>query len=134
MNKEKMNPVKNNEDGILTKLFRKVVFETGFINNLSYFINRYIKGGGKKNKATISKIILDGEMTWKSFIFLIFEVLKAKKMSVKITVTHVNDMVTEHEVIVTPREEKDVDDDVKETINEDLKQNRGTDKRKKTKK
>jgi len=72
-----MKAVQSSEDGILTKIFRKILMETGFINSIPYFINRYT---GKKNKASISRLVIDGEMTWNSFTFFLLEILKAKKV------------------------------------------------------
>jgi len=78
-----LNPIQSSEDGILTKLFRMIIMETGFINSISYFINRY---SGKKSKTTISKLVLDGEMTWNSFTSLIIEVLRAKYFNLIVTI------------------------------------------------
>ena len=78
-----LNPVQSSEDGMLTKLFRMVLLETGFINSISYFINRY---KGVKSKTTISKLVLDGEMTWNSFTSLLIDVLKAKHFNFIVTI------------------------------------------------
>ena len=78
-----LNPIQSSEDGILTKLFRKIIIETGFINSINYFISRY---SGNKSKTTISKLVLDGEMTWNSFTFLIIDVLKAKYITLTVTI------------------------------------------------
>ena len=80
---KEMKNIKSNEDGILAKLFRKVIIETGFINSINYFINRY---NGKKSRATISRLILDGEMTWNSFTFLIITILKAKSIELLVSI------------------------------------------------
>ena len=114
MLKSKMKPISTNEDGILTNLFRNIITETGLINSLPFLISRYIRNGGKKNKATIGKIIIDGEMTWKSFIFLIFEISRIKKMDIKLTLTHADDSTSEHELEVTPLVKKEGKDVVSE--------------------
>jgi hypothetical protein len=81
---KEMNSIKSSEDGILTKLFRKILVETGFINSINYFINRY---KGNKSRTTIGRLILDGEMTWNSFTFLAIEILKAKELTMDIAMT-----------------------------------------------
>ena len=97
-----MKPVSSAEDGILTSIYRKIIIDTGTINSLGFFITRYIKNKGSKNKATVTKITLDGEMTWKSFVFLIFEIHRVKKMKIKITLTPDVGVETEHELEFTP--------------------------------
>jgi len=72
-----MLPIQSNEDGILTRLFRKMIIETGFINSINYFINRY---KGNKSRTTVSRLIINGEMTWNSFTFIILVILKAKEI------------------------------------------------------
>ena len=107
------------EDGMLTKLFRKIIFDTGLVNSLGYFLNRYNRKIGKKNKASIVKIINSKGMSWKSFVFLIFEVLQVRKMNIKITLTHLSGEVTEHDMDFIPPKQID-----KESKNEPTKSKR----------
>jgi len=101
--RKKLKPILTTEDGLLSKLFRKVIFDTGKINTLKYDIDKYLKKGGNKVKSSILKNVVDGEMTWKVFIFLIFEILKFKKITLKIVVTHESNIVTEHSLEVKPK-------------------------------
>jgi len=91
-----MKKPSNLEDGMLTKLFRKILFDTGIVNNIGTYINSYVRSGGKKSKSQINKIILDEGMSWKSFIFLIFDVLRITKLDIKIKLHHESGEVTEH--------------------------------------
>jgi len=100
--KEKFESVSNTENGILTKLFRMIIFDTGLINKIPYNINRYIRNGGKKNKATISRLILSGEMSWRSFIFLLFDILRVKKCTFKVTLEYDVGPSSEHEISISP--------------------------------
>ena len=74
-----MKSIQQNEDGVLTKMFRKIIMETGYVNTIVYFINRY---KGKKNKASIYKLVLDGELTWNSFTFLLITILKSEDLTI----------------------------------------------------
>ncbi|RLF08138.1 MAG: hypothetical protein DRJ64_01620 [Thermoprotei archaeon] len=96
---KEMSPIQSNEDGILSKLYRKVLIETGFINSVNYFINRY---DGKKNRTTISRLILSGEMTWNSFTFLTLTILQAKYIELEITIKKDGETHT-----VTVKQERD---------------------------
>jgi len=93
---DKFKPVSKNEDGILTSLFRNMLVKSGLIPYLSFRINEYVRNGGSKNKASIFKIIFNGEMTWKSFMFLIFDILKVEKMTISIKLQLNKDKTVEH--------------------------------------
>jgi len=110
---KEMSPIQSSEDGILTKLFRKILIETGFINSINYFINRYV---GTKNRTTISRLILAGEMTWNSFTFLLLRVLKAHYIILILKVTKNNKIY----VISTKKKQEDYKE---KTSGEILKQN-----------
>lgn len=106
--KKKFKAISNTEDGLLSKLFREILNSTGKINTIIYDVNKYVKRGGSKVKSSVLKNVIDGEMTWKSFIFLLFDVLKFKKIVLKITLTHDSGIETEHELVVTPKKENKV--------------------------
>ena len=92
----------NTANGVLTKMFRKIIFDTGLVRSLMYFIDKYKAEGGERAKTSIVKTITDSEMTWKYFIFLLFEVLKAKKVTFKIDIEWPNDKITSHELEIEP--------------------------------
>lgn len=93
---EKMKTPSDLEDGMLTKMFRKVLFDTGIINNIRRYMNRYVRKGGKRTKSQITKLILENGMSWKSFTFLIYEVLGVVRMDITLKLYHQNGEVTEH--------------------------------------
>ena len=92
----------NTANGVLTKMFRKIIFDTGLVRSLMYFIDKYKAEGGERAKTSIVKTITDSEMTWKYFIFLLFEVLRAKKVTFKIEVEWANEKITTHELEIEP--------------------------------
>lgn len=92
----------NTANGVLTKMFRKIIFDTGLVRSLMYFIDKYKAEGGERAKTSIVKTITDSEMTWKYFVFLIFEVLKAKKITFKIEIEWPNSKLTTHELDIEP--------------------------------
>jgi len=92
-----MLPIQSSEDGILTKLFRKMIIETGFINSINYFINRY---KGNKSRTTLSRLIINGEMTWNSFTLLILVVLRAKELRFGVSIKHDGKTFSNHVTMV----------------------------------
>jgi len=97
-----VNKIANTPNGILTRMFRKIIFETGLVRSLMHFIDRYRAEGGERVKTTIVKDITSSELTWKAFIFLLFEILKVKKINFKIEITWPNDNETAHELEISP--------------------------------
>ena len=93
---ENMKKPSDFEDGMLTKLFRNIITSTGIINNIGSYMNAYVRKGGKKPKSQITKLILDEGMTWKSFIFLIFEVLRVVRIDITLNLHYENGEVSEH--------------------------------------
>ena len=83
--KNKFKPISNTEEGLLTRLFRSVIFETGFVHTLEDRIKDYIRKGGARKKASIEKEILEGRISWKSFIFLLYEILPLYDVSLTLT-------------------------------------------------
>lgn len=116
-----MKPVHKTEQGVLTSLFRTSMTETGLINSLDYHVKAYKNAGGKKNTSTIVKDMVEGEMTWKSFMFMYFQVLKVEELTFTlemkqrtgITSTHVIDIssaVKENKATTTNTVDKDKDE------------------------
>lgn len=102
------------ENGILAKLFRKVIIETGLVFNIKSNVNTYILENIKykrdgKPRSSVLGLINSGSMTWKSFVFLIYEILKIKKMTITVKLQHDNkgDVITNHEIFVTPNTRKE---------------------------
>jgi len=100
---KKLKDISSTEDGLLTKLFREVMFGTGRINTISSDISKYILKGGTKAKASVQNNVIDSEMSWKTFVFLIFEILQMKKMTLTVEVEHDSGIVTTHSVVTVAK-------------------------------
>jgi len=117
----KFKDTANNENGLLAKLFRNILFETGAINDLRYKINRYINAGGVLTKGSILNKIQHKEMTWNTFVMLLFNILKVKKMTLKITLEHDTGIVTEHTLVTTAKKKSNK---ANENVREDTNKNK----------
>lgn len=127
------DPVSNKDSGVLAKLWRKVVLESKLENSLNYLADRYVKRSEpmssrvatvkRRTKSTVMKNITDGDMTIKTFLDLVFNLLGAKKLTISIKITYPNGTESVHSVPISNDElsEKDfvdeevVDSPVKET-------------------
>jgi len=89
------------EDGILADLFRKVIIDLGYVNNMKSLITAYKRRGGRKSSATVTRLVFDGELTWKSFVFLLFHIIHVKKAVITIKLEHESGIVSEHSTEVT---------------------------------
>ena len=107
----KLKDINSTEDGLLSKLYRQIIFDTGKINTLKYDINKYIKNGGAKVKSSVLSSVIASEMTWKNFIFLLFEIHKFKKIKFTITITHDSGIETEHSLVATPKDKSKTKDE-----------------------
>jgi len=101
--KDRLKDVTATEDGLLTALYRKVMFETGKLNEVQGDIKTYILSGGNKVKGSILSSIIEGEMTWKTLLFLLFEISRFKKITLSITVEDENNTVTTHSIVSIPK-------------------------------
>lgn len=90
-------PVSNNESGVLAKLWRKIITENNYLPALDLLVRRYmeendiaagrIKNVKRKTKTTVVSNITATEMTFKTFLDLVFNLLKAKRLDISIKVT-----------------------------------------------
>ena len=78
----------SDEHGILAKLWRKILLENKLINQLLFNINRYERTPGpkKKNKSVIIKSVIDPRISFKTFLFLLFEILRVKKVKLRVEI------------------------------------------------
>lgn len=127
------DPVSNKDSGVLAKLWRKVVLESKLENSLNYLADRYVKRSEpmssrvatvkRRTKSTVMKNITDSDMTIKTFLDLVFNLLGAKKLTISIKITYPNGTESVHSVPINNNElsEKDfvdeevIDSPVKET-------------------
>lgn len=104
-------PVSNSESGILAAIWRKLIKDNGLMNALHLLVNRYIsetdpthgrvKNIKRRNKSTLIGNICSSEMTFKTFIDLIFNLLKAVKLDLHIRVTFSSGKAIETHVTIT---------------------------------
>ena len=94
---------------ILSKLFRKIITETGEVNRAEALLNTYLansvdeKTGKKKDKSAAITSVVSECMTWKTFMDLITNYLKVKKITIVVKLDHGNDrngnpVITVHEI------------------------------------
>jgi len=115
--KIKFDPLDNNREGsILVKLWRNILKETNLINAIEYLVDRYtnksnasIKMVKKKTKSSLIKNVSATDMTWKTFVDLIFNVLNVKKMTISVKLQYPNGKESIHSVVV---EDKNIKHDI----------------------
>lgn len=102
-------PVSSNEPGVLAMLWRKIITENNLTHSLNILINKYlesntinqrVKNLKRKNRSTLIDNITASEMSIKTFLYLIFRVLRAKKLEISIKITFSNDRETIHGVTI----------------------------------
>ena len=104
------------EHGVLKKLLNKIIFDNNLENKLAFLISRYDRrrdASKKKSKTVIVNELTSDRISFKNFIFLVFEILRAKKMTIKVELEFSN-KTTEHHIVVRPEStnnEKDNDDE-----------------------
>jgi len=95
MKKKEGAPI-TDEGSMLANFFSKILFDTGKINSYRRYVNSYIRRGGKKTKSQINKLVIDDSISWKSFVFLIFEILHVSKLTITIKLEYPNEDATDH--------------------------------------
>lgn len=103
-------PPNKNESGVLAALWRKILIENNFMPALGMLVSRYLKDQEakegrvknlrKKNRSTVVNNIAATEMTFKTFLDLIFNLLKVKRCDISIKLTYHNGNTSTHSVSV----------------------------------
>lgn len=111
--------ISNNESGVLAKLWRKILIENNLENALPLLINMYIKNNDetdgrsltvkKKNKSTLTSNITATDMTFKTFLDLVFRLLKVTKIDISVKLTFSNGRETTHSVSAIPANNQQLD-------------------------
>lgn len=104
------------EHGILKKLLNKIIFENNLENKLAFLISKYDRrrdASKKKSKTVIVNELTSNRISFKNFVFLVFEILRAKKMTIKVELEFSN-KTTEHEIVVYPESMNNKDEDEKD--------------------
>lgn len=122
------NETSNNESGVLAKLWRKIIDDKHLKDALPYFVSRYIKGYSitsgdvksikRKTRSTIVNNICATEMTFKTFLDLIFNFLCMKKVDITITLTAHNDETSTHTISLSGEITKSQSEVLDNTIGE----------------
>ena len=102
----------NDEHGFLKKLLNKVIFENNLEDKLAYLITLYDRRrdvSKKKTKSVIVNHLTDKAISFKTLVFIIFEVLRAKKMTISITIDWGKKQTT-HTVDIRPESEGQYDE------------------------
>ena len=106
---------------LLSKFFRIIVQETGMINNMEGFIDKYVDAsktsGKEKTKPQVVAAIASEQMSWKTFMDSICNLLRVKKITIVIKLDHGNNKVTIHELPIKAT----VDDSIIEQKQEEKK-------------
>lgn len=96
------------ETGTLAKLWRKILVESGIMPGITFLVNRYLARTKtdsnmlkKKNRSTLLTDICATEMSWKSFVDLLFNFLNVKEVEFIVKIKW-NSRETSHSVSVLP--------------------------------
>ena len=116
MNKVNINfkDINNTPGGALAKLWRNMLSGNNLYPSIGHLVNRYTsknsvadtKNSVRKTKASLIGNITAGEMTWKTFIKLLFEFIAVRKVDITIKLTFANNTEKLHSVTI-------VNDDMK---------------------
>lgn len=102
-------PVSKNESGVLSAIWRNILKENNLIPALDLLVQRYVDRGNRakelkdiklKNKSTLTANITAPEMTFKTFLDLLFNFLHVKKITFSVKLTFQNGSETVHTINV----------------------------------
>lgn len=104
--------VSNTESGVLAKLWRKLLIERGITPSLGLLIDRYLQDQHlneenlaqnvkKKNRSTLISNITAKEMTIKTFLDLLRNLIKVKRLVIHIEITTAGGETSVHSLAVT---------------------------------
>jgi len=98
-------PVATTENGLLAKMWRKIILENNLQSSLVFSVKRYWRKNRNKkgalNTGTLNKLIKGSELTWKRFLLLLFDVLGVKKLIFTVVV-HKGEKTVKAMVEITP--------------------------------
>lgn len=126
-------PVVRTEAGVLAALWRDVIVKLKLVPALDILIKRYINDSDKKamaiqsvkkkTKSTLVANITASGMTFKTFLDLLFNFLRVRKVHISIKLELYSGDETVHTIIVDPNtvadelSDEDEDEDLKEVSN-----------------
>ena len=114
--------VSSDEHGLLKRLLNKIIFENNLETKLGFLVSRYERrrdSSKKKTKTVVVNELTSTRISFKNFLFLVFEVLRAKKMKICVEVEF-SGKTTKHCIDVLPesfgvKDKEDEDKDDNET-------------------
>lgn len=98
-------PIHNNKEAaVLAKLFRRINMDLNTTGKMEHLIDRYIKYANNKNisllkkktRSSLCNSIVSEEMSWRTFMDLVFNLLRVKRMKISITFLHADDTESFH--------------------------------------
>lgn len=104
-------PITSTSEGAkLAKLWRIIVRDLNIAKNVEYLVTRYADQGKqnsaikRKTKSSMMKNITDEAITWKTFLDIMFNVLRVKKMTITVSLEHESGSKTLHSLtILSPK-------------------------------
>lgn len=94
------DPISHNESGVLAQLWRNILRENGFHKALDLLVQRYVDRANRakekdknlklKNKSTLISNITAPEMTFKTFLDLLFNLLQVHTVTITVKLTFHN--------------------------------------------
>lgn len=101
MSKIKFNtPISQNESGVLAQIWRKILLENNYDKALDVLVQRYVDRADRakekdatlkmKNKSTLITNITAPEMTFKTFLDLLFNLLTVRSVTMTVKLTFHN--------------------------------------------
>lgn len=101
-------PPANTEGGKLSQLWRLVVVDNNYFSSLNYFVTNYLQKTNRmnstvvsvkrKNKSTLFKNISASEMTIKTLLDLLFNLIEVKRVTILLKLTLPTGRETVHSV------------------------------------
>lgn len=94
------DPISHNESGVLAQLWRNILRENGYEKALDLLVQRYVDRANRakekdknlklKNKSTLTTNITAPEMTFKTFLDLLFNLLRVRTVTMTVKLTFHN--------------------------------------------
>lgn len=111
------SPLSKKEGGVLAGLWRKIIKDIGYDRHLDYLVSRYVAKTDKMNgrvqnvrrktKSSLIKNITSSEMTFKTFLDLLFNYIGVKKIDISIKLTFNNGSESVHSMAVRNDDEEE---------------------------
>lgn len=102
--------VSSKEGGALTALWRAILKENNFIYAIDVMVNKYVRKTDmlqgrsihvkRKTRSSLINNITAGEMTFKTFLDLLFNFLAVRKVTITIMLTHANNDESIHTIAI----------------------------------